>query len=131
MRKNLKYYNNCGMPLHLPATRDISNVMMTTLCVNVSHFCERVSGAVSAKFVVFEAQKDSLKAWRTGGTMSAVPILPFTVAGPLICDLFEGVVFLHDNNIVHLDMKLDNLFIRRDGGLAIGDLGEAKMFVRL
>ena len=102
----------------------------------VSHFCERVSGAVSAKFVVFEAQKDSLKAWRTGGTMSAVPILPFTPvagpkAGPLICDLFEGVVFLHDNDIVHLDMKLDNLFIRRDGGLAIGDLGEAKMFVRL
>ena len=40
-------------------------------------------------------------------------------------------MYLYESGIVHLDMATDNLFIRSDGGLAIGELGNAKQLVRL
>ena len=63
------------------------------------------------------------------GPVSHVELLQYSVAGRLINDLLEAVSFLYRSGIVHLDMKLDNLFIRRDGGLAVGDLGESKLLV--
>ena len=86
---------------------------------------------LKSRFLVYEAHATSAKQWREEGVVSHLELLPYSVAGPLIKDLLEAVAFLYTSGIVHLDMKLDNLFIRRDGGLAIGDLGEAKMFVRL
>ena len=70
-----------------------------------------------------------MEQWRLEGPVAGLDVLPFAVAGPLIRDLLEAVSFLYDSGIVHLGMKLDNLFMRSDGGLALGDLGEAKLLV--
>ena len=71
-----------------------------------------------------------MKEWRLGESdAGAFELLPYTISGPLIRDILEASVFLYNSGIVHLDMKLDNLFIRDDGSLAIGDLGEAKILV--
>ena len=71
-----------------------------------------------------------MQKWRLEGPLKDMELLPYAVAGPLIRDLLEAVSFLYDAGIVHLNMKLDNLFMRRDGGLAVGFLGEAKLLVR-
>ena len=84
---------------------------------------------LKSRFTIYEAHVTSLEQWRLEGPVAALDVLPFAVAGPLIRDLLEAVSFLYDSSIVHLDMKLDNLFMRSDGGLALGDLGEAKLLV--
>lgn len=35
----------------------------------------------------------------------------------IVCQLVEGIAFLHENNIVHLDIKLDNLMLSDDSEL--------------
>ena len=37
--------------------------------------------------------------------------------------LLQGLSFLHSHRLIHLDIKPDNVFLTRDGGLKIGDLG--------
>merc|ERR1712137_827377 len=39
-------------------------------------------------------------------------------------DLMKGLLFLKNNQVVHMDMKPDNLLISRDGRLVITDFGE-------
>lgn len=41
--------------------------------------------------------------------------------------LSAGLKYLHEENIIHRDIKLQNIFIRKDGGLLIGDLGLSKV----
>ena len=38
-------------------------------------------------------------------------------------DLLQGLKFVHQNNIVHLDIKPDNLFYGKDGLFKLGDFG--------
>ena len=83
-----------------------------------------------ARYLIFEAHVTTVQKWRLNGPLKDLELLPYAVAGPLIRDWLEAVSFLYDAGIVHLDMKLDNLFMRRDGGLAVGDLGLAKWLVR-
>ena len=84
---------------------------------------------LKSRFTIYEAHVTTMEQWRLEGPVAGVDVLPFAVAGPLIRDLLEAVSFLYDSGIVHLDMKLDNFFMRSDGGLALGDLGEAKLLV--
>ncbi len=39
--------------------------------------------------------------------------------------LLLGVKYLHENKIIHRDLKLDNLFLNEDMELKIGDFGLA------
>jgi serine/threonine protein kinase len=45
-----------------------------------------------------------------------------------MCELFEGMQVLHDNQMTHCDLKPDNLFITEDGHIKIGDFGSCKTF---
>jgi polo-like kinase 1 len=43
--------------------------------------------------------------------------------------LIQGVKYLHENMIVHRDLKLDNIFLDRDLNVKVGDLGRADELV--
>ncbi|CAL1271556.1 unnamed protein product [Larinioides sclopetarius] len=40
-----------------------------------------------------------------------------------LCDLLQAVKHLHDHNLVHLDIKPENIFITEDGICKLGDFG--------
>ena len=42
-----------------------------------------------------------------------------------MAQLIEGIKYIHDQEVVHRDIKLDNLFIGKDMNLKIGDFGLA------
>jgi len=44
--------------------------------------------------------------------------------------LIQGVQYLHENMVVHRDLKLDNIFLDRDLNVKIGDLGLSKRLGR-
>lgn len=43
-------------------------------------------------------------------------------------EILTGLQFLHDNKIVHRDMKPDNVLIQKDGHILITDFGSAQAF---
>ena len=49
----------------------------------------------------------------------------------ILLDIATGLHVLHDHDIVHLDIKPDNIFITEDGKLKIGDFGMAGNVVTL
>lgn len=49
-----------------------------------------------------------------------------------ICkQIIEGLKYIHDNNIIHRDLKLSNIFISFDGIIKIGDFGLATNIYKL
>lgn len=58
------------------------------------------------------------------------PILPWPALREFGLQLSEGCMYLAANNIIHGDMKLDNLLMKEDGSLCIADNGEALQLVR-
>jgi protein phosphatase len=70
-----------------------------------------------------------LMSWHEGETLAAMLARGhrFTIAevGKLGQDLLQGVAFLHRLDIVHRDIKPDNIHLGRDGRLRILDLGVA------
>ena len=42
-------------------------------------------------------------------------------------EITEGLHFLHEHNIVHRDLKLENILIGKDGCVRIGDFGQSKL----
>jgi serine/threonine protein kinase len=43
-----------------------------------------------------------------------------------ILEIVSGVEYLHSLDIVHRDLKLDNVLVSKEGTLKIGDLGLAR-----
>ncbi len=44
----------------------------------------------------------------------------------LILQLIKAVIYLHDNDIIHRDLKLSNLLINKKGQLKLADFGLAR-----
>eukprot|EP00644_Phytophthora_capsici_P014939 jgi/Phyca11/530479/estExt2_fgenesh1_pm.C_PHYCAscaffold_650051 len=52
-------------------------------------------------------------------------VLPESYLWGILREVATGLKVLHENDIVHLDIKPDNIFITEDGRLKIGDFGMA------
>ncbi|KAK2463166.1 hypothetical protein APHAL10511_004821 [Amanita phalloides] len=48
----------------------------------------------------------------------------------IIVDLSNGLRFIHDAGVIHLDLKPSNIFLTKDGRFKIGDFGMASLWPR-
>ena len=55
------------------------------------------------------------------------PEIPLERRIKMILDLARGVHYLHDLNIIHRDLKSQNLFVGKDYGIVVGDLGISRV----
>lgn len=49
-------------------------------------------------------------------------------ARKILNDVLEGLIFLHNHQIIHHDLKLENFLIGSDGNVKIGDFGLATIY---
>ena len=85
------------------------------------------AGAVPRSLVgVFEYLPHTLRSYRRGGPR----VLPFGVFHRMFSHLFEGCLFLDDNNILHWDLKDDNVLLSEDLIAFLTDFGESIIMVR-
>lgn len=75
-------------------------------------------------FVVMEYMEHDLK-W-----LMSVMKQPFSVSEVkcLMLQLLEGVNFLHDNWVLHRDLKTSNLLVNNNGELKICDFGMSRQY---
>lgn len=76
--------------------------------------------------LVFEyMDKDLKKYMETHGTNGA---LDLKIVKLFMFQLLKGIMFCHDNSVLHRDLKPQNLLINQKGELKIGDFGLARAF---
>ncbi len=62
----------------------------------------------------------------SAAVISAVPVLPQIKT--LVRQLLEGVKYLHDNWVIHRDLKTSNILYNNKGDLKICDFGLARQY---
>ena len=76
--------------------------------------------------LVFEyMDKDLKKYMEVHGQQSA---LDLKVVKSFMFQLLKGIMFCHDNRVLHRDLKPQNLLINNKGELKLGDFGLARAF---
>ncbi|KAH9160052.1 kinase-like domain-containing protein, partial [Lactarius sanguifluus] len=65
--------------------------------------------------------------WEYGRTF---PQLDEARVWKIIADLSNGLHFIHDSGVIHLDLKPANIFITLEGRFKIGDFGMASLWPR-
>ncbi|KDQ57786.1 hypothetical protein JAAARDRAFT_47622 [Jaapia argillacea MUCL 33604] len=60
----------------------------------------------------------------------AFPKLDEARVWKIFADLSNGLRFIHDHNVIHLDLKPANIFVTADGRFRIGDFGMASIWPR-
>lgn len=48
----------------------------------------------------------------------------------IVADLIDGLSFIHDSGVIHLDLKPSNVFLTHEGRFKIGDFGMASLWPR-
>ena len=73
--------------------------------------------------LVMEVYEENLKEYltRNNGKLSVSRQLEIAK------EVTEGLCFLHRNNIVHRDLKLENILVGKDEHVRIGDFGQSKL----
>ena len=73
--------------------------------------------------LVMEVYEENLKEYLTRNKGKLSVSRQLDIAG----EVTEGLCFLHRNNIVHRDLKLENILVGKDGHVRIGDFGQSKL----
>ncbi|XP_008807532.2 cyclin-dependent kinase G-2 [Phoenix dactylifera] len=110
-----------GFPL--TSLREI-NILLSFHHPSIVDVKEVVMGSLDSIFMVMEYMEHDLK-----GLMEAMK-QPFSQSEVkcLMLQLFEGVKYLHDNWVLHRDLKTSNLLLNNRGELKICDFGLARQY---
>ncbi len=78
---------------------------------------------LNAKFYVFDALEGEVGDIRSSPRWRDVPLLSYEDAKPWLRDMLEAAFYLQQQGIVHLDIKLNNMLVNRDGHITLCDFG--------
>ena len=102
---------------------------MLLLLLSSSLCCGASGTPLTADFVVFDAIHTPLVEFRRAA-LSSKRLLPFDDIRKLVVNMLDGALYLADNGVVHMDMKLESMALDSTGRLLLADLGEAVVTVR-
>ncbi|XP_048229001.1 cyclin-dependent kinase 11B isoform X2 [Ricinus communis] len=116
--RNLEEY---GFPI--TSLREI-NILLSFHHPSIVNVREVVVGGLDSVFMVMEYMEHDLK-----GFMQ-VRKQPFSTSEVkcLMLQLLEGVKYLHDNWVLHRDLKTSNLLLNNEGDLKICDFGMSRQY---
>lgn len=110
-----------GFPLS--SLREI-NILLSLSHPSIVNVKEVVMGDLDSIFMAMEYMEYDLK-----GLMELMN-RPFSISEVkwLMLQLLEGVKYLHDNWVLHRDLKASNLLLNKDGELKICDFGMSRQY---
>ncbi|CAK7336660.1 unnamed protein product [Dovyalis caffra] len=116
-----KYLEEYGFPL--TSLREI-NILMSFDHPSIVKVKEVVMGDLDSVFMVMEYMEHDLK-----GLMQAIK-QPFSTSEVkcLMLQLLQGVKYLHDNWVLHRDLKTSNLLLNNQGELKVCDFGMSRQY---
>lgn len=91
----------------------------------IEHFFYDINGVKKLIIVMQYYQNGDVRGYTNDNFHSVADIAP-TVRRKWILQLVSAVVFLHRQNIIHRDLKLENFFLDDQLDLYLGDFGIAK-----
>ncbi|KAJ6375409.1 hypothetical protein OIU77_000399 [Salix suchowensis] len=116
-----KFLEEYGFPL--TSLREI-NILMSFDHHSIVKVKEVVMGDLDSVFMVMEFMEHDLK-----GLMQSMK-QPFSTSEVkcLMLQLLEGVKYLHDNWVLHRDLKTSNLLFNNQGELKVCDFGMSRQY---
>ncbi|GMG32933.1 unnamed protein product [Ambrosiozyma monospora] len=78
--------------------------------------------------LVFEYMDKDLKRYMDTNGYNSTGALESHIIKSFMFQLLRGIMFCHDNRVLHRDLKPQNLLINSKGELKIGDFGLARAF---
>ncbi|KAJ6418127.1 hypothetical protein OIU84_001500, partial [Salix udensis] len=116
-----KFLEEYGFPL--TSLREI-NILMSFDHPSIVKVKEVVMGDLDSVFMVMEYMEHDLK-----GLMQSMK-QPFSTSEVkcLMLQLLEGVKYLHDNWVLHRDLKTSNLLFNNQGELKVCDFGMSRQY---
>jgi len=115
-----------GFPL--TALREI-NILLSLDHPSIVNVNEVVVGSsVTSVFMVMEYVENDLKGIMDQMARSSVPRFTIPEVKSLMMQLFSGIAYLHENWILHRDLKMTNILVTNKGELKICDFGLARQY---
>jgi len=110
-----------GFPMS--SLREI-NILLSLNHPSIVNVKEVVVDDFDGTFMVMEYMENDLKG------MMEVKKQPFSISEikSLVKQLLEGVKYLHDNWVIHRDLKSSNILLNHDGELKICDFGLSRQY---
>lgn len=103
---------------------------MTDQEVIRGHMGTSPDGRVHTMFALFDYHPLSLKDWLRGFRVDGPAVLPLAVFVPKALQVMRALRVLELRNVLHRDVKPDNLLVQQDGYVCLCDFGEAYFMVR-
>ncbi|KAL3571231.1 hypothetical protein D5086_028480 [Populus alba] len=116
-----RYLEEYGFPL--TSLREI-NILMSFDHPSIVKVKEVVMGDLDSVFMVMEYMEHDLK----GVTQAMKQPFSTSEVKCLMLQLLEGVKYLHDNWVLHRDLKTSNLLLNNKGELKVCDFGMSRQY---